>query len=370
MSGDNGASERKKKTAIIGVSSVLLIAMVAAVAVGGAKNEEAAPAATSSSSSISASQKNVDTICTSAEYKSTCEKSLEKAVGPDGNADMKTLVKAAFNSTVEELHKQIHNSKLYNDLAKDPKTKDALEVCKQVFGLAINSLNASIEKVDKFDVSKINEYAYDLQVWLQAAITHQHTCLDGFQDTNTTESGQKMAKVLKKSLELSNNALDIVNGMSEVFKGFNFTEFKLDNVLAEINGDNKSRKLLSSSVSESDPTWINHHQRKLIRIGNKKKVKPDVVVAQDGRGKFKTLTEALKTVPPMNKKPYVIYVRAGVYKENIELQAYTHDYVTIIGDGPTKTIFTGSKNNREGITTWSTATFGNYNLAQSLLFVP
>ncbi|MCH4805162.1 hypothetical protein MLE29_10805, partial [Pasteurella multocida] len=91
----------------------------------------------------------------------------------------------------------------------------------------------------------------------------------------------KMGEVLKVSLELSNNALDIVNGFSDAFKSF------------DLNA-NTNRRLLSE---DGFPSWVSEGQRRLIQVGGKR-LKPDVVVAQDGSGKFKTLGDALKAVPP------------------------------------------------------------------------
>lgn len=44
----------------------------------------------------------------------------------------------------------------------------------------------------------------------------------------------------------------------------------------------------------------------------------DVVVAKDGSRDFKTIKEALKAVPKLSPKRFVIYVKHSVYNENIE----------------------------------------------------
>jgi pectinesterase len=70
--------------------------------------------------------------------------------------------------------------------------------------------------------------------------------------------------------------------------------------------------------------------------------KPNVTVAADGSGDVKTIREALEKVPVKNAALYVVYVKAGTYKE----------YVTV-GE---KTIITGNKNFKMNLTTKDTAT--------------
>ena len=66
---------------------------------------------------------------------------------------------------------------------------------------------------------------------------------------------------------------------------------------------------------------------------------PTVVVAQDGSGDFKKVQEALNSVPKNNATPYIIYVKAGTYKEKL-LLSKGQDNVILVGDGADKTILT------------------------------
>ena len=45
-----------------------------------------------------------------------------------------------------------------------------------------------------------------------------------------------------------------------------------------------------------------------------------IVVAKDGTGNFKKVQEAFNSVPNNNKKPIIIFVRNGIYKEKLHLE--------------------------------------------------
>ncbi|RDX96835.1 hypothetical protein CR513_20467, partial [Mucuna pruriens] len=334
--GFDSVHEKKKKLAVLSVSSLLLVAMVAAVAVGINDRGSAEIGMEENDGEIVKSQRNMQVICENTEYKETCHKSLEKA--SNETTDFKELIITAFNATAEEIKSQMHNSTLYHVLATDNMTKQAMEICKEVLGYAVDDIHQSVQMLDKFNLSKMSEYAYDLKVWLAGTLAHQQTCLEGFEESNT-EAGKTMTKVLNASLELSNNALDIVNGVASLFKGLNLSSFTT------------SRKILSDAPF---PSWVNEGQKRILEGADPK---PDVVVAQDGSGQVKKIHEALKLVPKKNKKQFVIFIKAGVYEEYIILNKHM-TYVTMIGEGPTKTRITGNKNYVDGVQTYNSATVG------------
>ncbi|XP_028060859.1 pectinesterase-like [Camellia sinensis] len=84
-------------------------------------------------------------------------------------------------------------------------------------------------------------------------------------------------------------------------------------------------------------------------------VKPNVVVAKDGSGKYKTISVALAEVPKKSNETFVIYIKAGVYVETVNVSKHMRN-VFLIGDGPTKTKITGSKSFVGGVTTYRTVT--------------
>ncbi|MBL4561790.1 MAG: hypothetical protein JKX79_12495 [Labilibaculum sp.] len=63
--------------------------------------------------------------------------------------------------------------------------------------------------------------------------------------------------------------------------------------------------------------------------------KGDIVVATDGTGDFKTITEAIGNLSMYNYQRLVIYVKNGVYNEKIRIEK---DYLTIRGESRENTI--------------------------------
>lgn len=56
-----------------------------------------------------------------------------------------------------------------------------------------------------------------------------------------------------------------------------------------------------------------------------------LVVSQDGKGNFTTVQEAFNAIPRNNKKPVLIYVKKGIYREKLYLDS-TRDFVTLEGE--------------------------------------
>lgn len=62
-----------------------------------------------------------------------------------------------------------------------------------------------------------------------------------------------------------------------------------------------------------------------------------IIVAQDGSGNYKTVQEAFNAVPLNNKKPVLIFIKKGIYKEKLLLDS-TKEFVTIAGEDKFRTI--------------------------------
>ncbi|XP_050218272.1 putative pectinesterase/pectinesterase inhibitor 28 [Mercurialis annua] len=340
---DNGSAAdgaaRKKKFAIIGVSSIILVAMVVAVAVGvnDGKEKTVGAAGGSAAGDISTSTKSIDSICQPTDYKQTCKDSLTKAAG--NTSDPHKLVQAGFEVAIDSLKVAIANSSTLKEVAKDPMAKQALDSCKELMDTAISDLKTSFQQVGDFEISKMDEYVANLKIWLSATITYQQTCLDGFENT-TGPAGQKMKDILKTSSQLTSNGLAMVSGLSSILQDLD---------LSGLTG----RKLLEQG-DDLFPVWLSPAKKRLL-AQTPATLKPNIIVAKDGSGQFKTINEAIKKTAKSSPTTFVIYVKAGVYKESVTIsRAMTN--ILLIGDGPTKTKITGDLSFAGGITTIKTAT--------------
>lgn len=331
---DDGSS--KKKIAIIGVSSLILVAMVVAVAVGVGGNPEHASKAstTSGSGEISTSKKMIKTLCQPTDYKKTCEDSLNSA--HPNTTDPKELIKIGFEIAIKSIKEALKNSTTLNDAAKDPRTKLALKSCRTLMNDSIDELRKSFDHMGEFELSRMEEYAEDIKVWLSGSYTYQQTCLDAFEDTEG-DAGEKMKKFLRTSLRLTSNALSMVDGFATFIKDMNIPSLQ--------------RRLLSEDGS---PSWMRDGQRRLL-TANINMLNPDVVVAKDGSGKYSTINQALQDIPKKNLKPFVIYVKAGIYKEYVTFTKAMSN-VVLVGQGGDKTIITGNKGYTDPYTTFNTPT--------------
>ncbi len=74
--------------------------------------------------------------------------------------------------------------------------------------------------------------------------------------------------------------------------------------------------------------------------------KPDLVVAADGSGDFKTVQEAINKVPENNKKRFVILVKPGTYEEQISVPT-SKPYISLIGENAETTKLTFKISNKD-----------------------
>ncbi|CAL9157816.1 unnamed protein product [Musa hybrid cultivar] len=204
-------------------------------------------------------------------------------------------------------------------LIKEPKQQAALADCMQLLQLSRDRI-----------VSSGDAARTDARTWMSAVLTNHATCLDGLHGA-AKSAMQAHLESLKASASASLAVLHAVPS-------------------SEHDNDDDIVKPVATF-----PSWLSHRDRKLLQMTSPNAVQANAVVAKDGSGTFKTVQAAVDSVPNGNKNRYVIYVKKGVYKENVSLGKKTTN-VMIVGDGMDATVITGSLNVVDGSTTFNSAT--------------
>lgn len=98
----------------------------------------------------------------------------------------------------------------------------------------------------------------------------------------------------------------------------------------------KNRRILEDVGGEYDPSEV-------------------ITVAADGTGNFSTVMDAIDFVPDNSDDKVIIYIKEGVYEENVEIPSHKTNIV-LLGDGSDVTLITGSRSVGDGWTTFRSAT--------------
>ena len=85
--------------------------------------------------------------------------------------------------------------------------------------------------------------------------------------------------------------------------------------------------------------------------------KADLTVAADGSGDVKTVQEAIDRVPENNKKRFVIFIKPGVYKEQIKIPA-SKPLISLVGENAENTKLTFNLSNKDAGST--SASYSDY----------
>ncbi|XP_054814210.1 putative pectinesterase/pectinesterase inhibitor 24 [Prosopis cineraria] len=337
----------RRRVAIMSLSAVVLVGVVVAAVLGTTlahNNDDHDDNNRSSNNNVGLSA-SVKAVCDVTLYKDACYDSLGRVVQSTSGQAIKPedlfrmSLKVALDEVAGAADKYFSGEKgAFEDLMMigDNRTMEAFNNCKQLLDLAVDHLNDSLSSGQ----SSVLELFDDLQTWLTASGTYQQTCIDGLEEAKESLKS-RVRSYLKNSTELTGNSLAIITWLNKAASTLNL----------------RRRRLLTLQDDDNEaPAWLHQKDRKLLASDKDVKQKADIVVAKDGSGKYRTISEALKHVPEKSNKRTVIYVKKGVYYENVRVEKKKWN-VMMIGDGMSRTIVSGSLNFVDGTPTFSSATF-------------
>ncbi|XP_042396620.1 pectinesterase-like [Zingiber officinale] len=342
-----GRKADRRKLVLLGTSACFLLLLVVGAVVGSAYQDDHGgdgDGSNLSTHAMRASSKSVTALCSSTDYPQTCETSLSKAV-PSDTEDPKVLLKAAVSVVLDGVSRGFEHSRLLQ--SNDSRVRGAVQDCQEMYEDAKGDINATLRSIIDHGVDKLPARSHDMRTWLSAVVTYQQTCIDGFPEGELKE---KMKDAMKSARELTSNALAIIGQASSFLSLINLPSRRRRLLLA----DHHNRRPLATN--NGYPSWFSEDGRRMLKERINLKPTPNVTVAKDGSGDFTNISEALAKMPAKYQGRYVIYIKAGVYEEQVIVTKKMVD-VTMYGDGSKKTIVTGSKNFIDGTRTFLTPTF-------------
>lgn len=313
---------------------------------------------------VSAAQEIVKNSCSSTLYPDFCYSTL--ATTPELTKKVKNhknVIELSLNITIETIK---HNRATFQKILDTNKnlTKreiTALHDCLETSEDSLDELHDACVDLEHYpnpSRKSLKKYADDLNTLMSTAMTDQQTCLEGF--TYNQEDKEIRKPLIGEEIhveKLCSNALAMIVNMT-------VKDMEEEERNYSIGG---GRKLKAAKEVGGWPEWLSGGDRRLLQSST---VKADVVVAADGSGNFKTVAEAVAAAPEKSSKRYVIRIKAGTYRENVEVPKKKKN-IMFLGDGQSNTIITGSRNVVDGSTTFHSATVavvGERFLARDITF--
>ncbi|GLU14161.1 hypothetical protein SLE2022_307470 [Rubroshorea leprosula] len=351
----NSTSKKHKKIFLAIFGSLLIVAAIIGIVAGvnSKKNSGKEDDASSSHAIIKAS-------CSSTLYRDYCFSTITAAAPTKKLKSQKDVIEASLNITTNAVEKNYFQiEKLLSHKGLTKREKGALHDCLETIDDTLDELREAREDLEKYPKLKsLTQHADDLKTLMSAAMTNQETCLDGF---SHGDADRHVRQALLHGQEHVEKMCSIALAMIK-----NMTDTDIANELKATATYN--RKLNEEHADGiAWPKWMSVGDRRLLQSPS---LTPDVVVAKDGSGNFKTITEAVARAPVHSKKRYIIKIKAGVYRENVDVPKKQTN-IMFWGDGRTKTIITGSQNVADGSTTFKSATVavvGERFIARDLTF--
>ncbi|XP_061363137.1 pectinesterase 2-like [Gastrolobium bilobum] len=268
--------------------------------------------------------------CSQTPYPQPCEYYLSNNAFNKPIENKSDFFKVSLQLAIDRAQKGQENTHSLGPKCRNAHERAAWVDCLELYEYTIQKLNKTIDPNTKCT-------QIDAQTWLSTALTNLETCISGFYDLGVQDyvlplmSNNNVTKLLSNTLALNKVPYQ------------------------------------EPSYKDEFPTWVKPGDRKLLQASSAAS-KANVVVAKDGSGKYTTVKAAIDAAPKSSSGRYVIYVKAGIYNEQVEIQAKN---IMLVGDGIGKTIITGSKSVGGGSTTFASATVavtGDGFIAQDITF--
>ncbi|CAH9088038.1 unnamed protein product [Cuscuta europaea] len=269
-------------------------------------------------------------FCKSNPYPEACLHSMKLSISINITPNILDFL---LQTIQDALTKADHLSDLFSAAAAGnnivEKQRGTVQDCRDLHEITVLSLKKSIAKIKSDKIA-------DAKAHLSAAVTNRATCLEGL-ETAAGPMKETLVVAIKDTYEDVSNALSALPQSG--------------------GGDGRRRRRL---MSTDFPGWVSKKDRRILQqdddyVDYDDHWETTLTVAADGTGNFTTVTDAVNFAPNNSAVRIYIYVRQGVYQENVEIPKWKPNIV-MLGDGRKVTVITGNRSVVDGWTTFRSAT--------------
>lgn len=289
-----------------------------------------------------AMQAMIDQACMNIKNQTSCLSSVRSKIPHIKHQNRNSILKAALETTLDDARLAIETVTKFHTLSVSSREQIAIEDCKELLDFSVSELSWSLLEMKDIRAGSRNmHYEGNMKAWLSAALSNQDTCLEGFEGTD-----RHLVSFIKGSLT---QVTQLISNVLGLYVQLHSTPFRPPRNITSYN-----------NVDMDFPKWITDGDKELVLSGQNG-MHVDFVVAADGTGHYRSISQAIYEAPSYSNRRFVIYVKRGIYKENIDMKKKKTN-IMLVGDGIGATIVTGNRNFMQGWTTFRTATVGWYPL--------
>ncbi|VFQ92520.1 unnamed protein product [Cuscuta campestris] len=288
-------------------------------------------------------------FCRSTPYPEACLSSVKLSVSIQVNPNILTFLLQSLQTALTDAGEL---SRLFAAAASGHNIvetqRGTVRDCTELNGVTVSAMKKSVSGVKSGKLA-------DAKAYLSGALTNRATCLEALE----TAAGPMKATLLgsiRDTYQQVSNALSALPRPGA--------------------GNRRGRRRL---MSADFPGWVSRRDRRILLqqqddgdgdAGDYDGQGETLTVAADGTGNFTTVTDAVNFAPNNSAVRIFIYVRQGIYQENVEIPSWKPNIV-LLGDGRDVTVITGNRSVADGWTTFRSATVavsGDGFLARDITF--
>lgn len=276
--------------------------------------------------------------CQDVNNQTSCLVNLQNGLKRQGDQNPTSILKSALENTLNEARLAVDSLTKFSTFSISYREQIAIEDCKELLDFSVSELAWSLAEMNRIRAGyKSSDYEGNLKAWLSAALSNQDTCLEGFEGTD-----RHLERFIRGSLT---QVTHLISNVLSLYIQLHSLPFKPPRT-SSIN-DNKNNDF---------PEWMTEGDKEIV-FASPNGMQVDSIVALDGSGHYRSIAQAIYAAPSYSLRRYVIYVKRGVYHENIDMKKKKTN-IMLVGDGIGATVVTGNRNFMQGWTTFRTATVG------------